>query len=416
MNIYDEEHNSVVQSDPQYTVGTVFLYGYTGDVVISCDSQRSSYITDLHVYDTSGNDMSVSLGTNIYSPDQNRSGKKFTAPSGAVKAEFKYRTAYSGGALVENVMVTHGNLVPSVYVPCDIGNVLIDSPYITMLNKNQCAYVALNGNDDNDGLTFNTAVATFAKALSISTTVVAERGFYAQRLHARNTRGIKLLPYNDGITYSAETPVLPKVQLLASTFINCDDLYIEDYAFESGTNGVTVSAVEINYCNDVVLNHCEANNSTIDMGFEVNYSNITFNGCYATGNKYDGFNFHGYGTSYLNNCVSVDNEDDGCSHHDGCIGFINGGTYDGNGKAGIAPAYGAQVDINNVVCKGNVKGIAYMSTGSEHADMVGTINSCVLIDNTTGLQVDARCSVIAINCKYSGNTTDKDATGTLTEY
>jgi hypothetical protein len=48
--------------------------------------------------------------------------------------------------------------------------------------------------------------------------------------------------------------------------------------------------------------------------------------------------------------------------------------------------------------------------------MKGIINSCVMVGNASGLKVDELCSIYAINCKYNGNTTDKQITGTLVEY
>lgn len=39
-----------------------------------------------------------------------------------------------------------------------------------------------------------------------------------------------------------------------------------------------------------------------------------------------------------------------------------------------------------------------------------------MVGNASGLKVDELCSIYAINCKYNGNTTDKQITGTLVEY
>ena len=187
-------------------------------------------------------------------------------------------------------------------------------------------------------------------------------------------------------------------------FSYCDNMLLEDIIFSTASG----SAVAIHNCNSVALNSCEADGSSNAMGFEIVNTDAVFNNCYATGNQYDGFNFHGYGTTVMNDCVSEDNLDDGCSHHDGCIGTINGGRFARNGKAGIAPAYGAQVNIYNAVCEDNRLGIGYLSTDNGHAAMVGTVNGCLLLNNTQiGLVAQSLCNVTAINCKYSGNTTDK---------
>ena len=168
----------------------------------------------------------------------------------------------------------------------------------------------------------------------------------------------------------------------------------------------------------VVFNNCEANYSLASMGFSIDNSNVILNNCSAYRNHTDGFNFHEYGTTVMNDCVSRWNGDDGCSHHYGCIGTINGGRFIGNGKAGIAPAYGANVNIYNAICNQNDSmGIGYLSTNNGHASMKGIVNSCVMANNNRGLVVNALCDVIAINCIYKDNTTiDKQIQGILTEY
>ena len=40
----------------------------------------------------------------------------------------------------------------------------------------------------------------------------------------------------------------------------------------------------------------------------------------------------------------------------------------------------------------------------------------VMVGNASGLKVDELCSIYAIKCKYNGNTTDKQITGTIVEY
>lgn len=281
-------------------------------------------------------------------------------------------------------------------------------------------YVSPIGSNDNDGLTPETPVSTFAKAFTIGKKVRAYRGTYNENVYLVNIDDFSIEPYDNDDTYSTANPKRTKIVINGNAnadcvfrIDNCNNIYFEDISF----NTAKKSVVRIYDCNNVVMNNCEANGAIELMGFEVSDSDVIFNNCYASQNRYDGFNFHGYGTTILNDCVSENNQDDGCSHHEGCIGTINGGRFSNNGKAGIAPAYGAQVNIYNAVCNNNsYYGIAYLSDNSGHANMNGIINSCLLLGNSIGLKVEPLCTVISVNSKYSGNSTDKAITGTLNEY
>lgn len=185
------------------------------------------------------------------------------------------------------------------------------------------------------------------------------------------------------------------------TFKNCNNVLIEDIA----CNVAIQNVINMEQCSGVVFNNCETNYALEYMGFALVDSDAIFNNCSAYRNKFDGFNFHGYGTTVLNDCVSRWNGDDGCSHHYGCIGTVNGGKYTGNGKCGIAPAYGGTVNIYNAVCDYNViAGIGYLSTNNGHAKMKGLVNGCSLLNNLKyGLQVESLCEVTVINCKFKDN-------------
>ena len=132
--------------------------------------------------------------------------------------------------------------------------------------------------------------------------------------------------------------------------------------------------------------------------------------------KLDGFNLHGYGETNFYDCHSYYNYDDGMSHHDGCIGSVFGGIYEHNGKAGIAPAYGANVNIYNTICNDNPIGIGYLTTTNGHAPMKGFISGNILANNGNGLVVNELATVTAVGTIYANNTTDKNNTGTLNEY
>ena len=185
---------------------------------------------------------------------------------------------------------------------------------------------------------------------------------------------------------------------------NSNNIVISDICFSL----TKLSVVNVKNSNEIIFNNCEANASATNMGFAINNSNVILNNCYTTKNAYDGFNFHDYGTSIMNDCFAENNYDDGCSHHDGCIGTINGGRFNGSGKAGIAPAYGANVNIYNAVCEDNHIGIGYLTTTNGHANMKGVVSGCLLKNNDIGLTVGSLATVTAIGCEYKNNVTDKE--------
>ena len=137
--------------------------------------------------------------------------------------------------------------------------------------------------------------------------------------------------------------------------------------------------------------------------------------CYATKN-YDGYGISGHGHTTYIDCVSEFNFDDGMSHHNACEGPVIGGRYEGNGKAGNAPAYGAKVNIYGGIYKDNNSfGIGYLHA-TESGAASGMVQGAILVGNATGLIVQANCPVTAISCVYKNNEQDKDIKGILTEY
>ena len=223
--------------------------------------------------------------------------------------------------------------------------------------------------------------------------------------------------YWDGSTLSFNTTSTDfvKVAVIRSetgiTISNCNKVILDDICV-SMTKG---NVVTINDSNAIIFNNCAANASALYNGFYFTDTNGTLNNCYTTKNGYDGFNFHGYGTTVMNDCIAENNYDDGCSHHDGCIGTINGGRFSGSGKAGIAPAYGANVNIYNVVAEDNPIGIGYLTTANGHASIKGIVSGCLFKNNNVGLKVESLASVTAISCQYTDNTADKQVTGILEE-
>lgn len=104
------------------------------------------------------------------------------------------------------------------------------------------------------------------------------------------------------------------------------------------------------------------------------------------------------------------------SHHDGTSGAVYGCRFEGNGKGGCTPAYGAKVNIYGGLYKNNASfGIGYLYT-SDHDPAGGMVQGAVMVGNPIGLSVNANCDVVAMNCTYQNNTTDKDVKGNLIEY
>lgn len=511
-NIYDEEMNSVPQGT-EFRIGTVQLNGTEQTVVISTKGGSQGYITDIKIYD--GNDVEIPdiVTSSAYNENASRSGKIVPVATNAKRLEFKYRFlhASTGNTLCSEMMVTIGTIVPRLYVKCKYVNILKNSPYVTTeyCDKVKTLFVAINGNDENDGLSKETALASIEKAISLGAREIAvEVGeyFINTTIRLSNLSNVHIYAFRSDETYAHTSPIRDKVKFIGGTYytnysLNADGVYqqanvtgfdfnnvfnlkiktpeissrtyhanvmvlhddrSDDYylkpvltynecvstddsfywdgstlffnptstnfvrvaaiAIESGlmisnSKNIIISdvcfslckndAVRISNSSEITLNNCEGNASATSMGFSVINSNVIINNCYATKNAFDGFNFHGYGTSVMNDCLSENNYDDGCSHHDGCIGTINGGLFIGNGKAGIAPAYGANVNIYNSVCEGNHIGIGYLTTENGHANMKGIVSGCLLKNNNYGLLVNSRATVTAIGCEYVDNTTDK---------
>lgn len=509
-NIYDEKTNSTL-SGTEYKIATVYLNGTEGFVTISTKNANASYIKDILLYDEHDTQITdVTISSNFYNVDLNRQGKRVTIPENARKLTFKYRflQASTKTTLCSEMMVSIGKTVPQYYSEYEYLNTIKDSPYLTEKDINRVYYVSTTGDDNNDGFTKETALASVKKALEFGAKEIAiEAGEYFSDITLRNLNNIHIYTYRNNEEYSHTSPVRKMAKFIGVTYYNgytvnddgiyqqenvkggvcysevfinktmepvvngmnranfavvndisnehhylkivltyeecvntensfywngatlffntavsdftkiavitktssitilsCDTVTLDDICCEF-TNG---AIIDIDKSNNIILNNCQANYSATGMGFSIDNTNAILNNCYATKNAIDGFNFHGYGTTILNDCVAENNYDDGCSHHNGCIGTINGGKFSGSGKAGIAPAYGANVNIYNVVCENNPIGIGYLTTNNGHANMRGIVAGCLLKNNTVGLQVESLATVTTICCEYVENETDKN--------
>lgn len=173
--------------------------------------------------------------------------------------------------------------------------------------------------------------------------------------------------------------------------------------------------IDIRNCAYFDFYKCVAKYTSYASGFHPFNSNGKMTACYATKN-FDGYGISGYGHTTYVDCVSEFNFDDGMSHHDGTTGTVIGGRYEGNGKGGVVPAYGAKVNIYGGLYKDNVScGIGYLwATDLEPAS--GMVQGAVMVGNPTGLSVNKNCDVTTMNCIYKDNTVDVNNAGNLVEY
>lgn len=140
------------------------------------------------------------------------------------------------------------------------------------------------------------------------------------------------------------------------------------------------NCVDIN-AGHVKLYNCEFGYSTTANGLSVQRADCAAYACKAYYNRNDGFNYHHGGHSTLIECEGYNNFDDGVSHHEDCTFEINGGTWERNGKGGVAsPTYGARGRISNVLCRGNYYGI-YADAEETVAEPV-LLNGAVITGNT----------------------------------
>ena len=223
--------------------------------------------------------------------------------------------------------------------------------------------------------------------------------------------------YSDGYIY-INSDLTNVAKIVAST-ITTNGFYAK------GINKLTLKEVEVRYsgeysfdlreCSWVELNNCSSKYTTRASGFHPVDTNGIFRACYAT-KCFDGFAPNGHGhTTYLD-CVSEYNYDDGMSHHSGTEGTVVGGRYEGNGKGGNSPAYGAKVNIYGGLYRNNAQwGIGYVGS-AEAGYSNGMIQDSVLVDNAIGLVVQENCTVTALNCKYVNNSSKTKINGTLIEY
>ena len=142
--------------------------------------------------------------------------------------------------------------------------------------------------------------------------------------------------------------------------------------------------------------NCEANHSSTRDGWSLDRTSGVLRDCKGIKNRNDGFNLHFNGDTQLINCEGTFNYDDGVSHHEECTGTIVGGRWSDNGKGGVAPAYGAKVNVYNAVIENNDFGFYNM-----HETPIDNISSGNLYrNNNTTFRNAGGGELLSINDKF----------------
>ena len=116
----------------------------------------------------------------------------------------------------------------------------------------------------------------------------------------------------------------------------------------------------------------------------------------------------------LTNCSGLYNYDDGISHHEGCTGVINGGKWIGNGKGGVAPAYGCKVNWNNCLLKGNGYG-AYHQHRENDVNIHNVSSGNLYVDNGVAI-LNHYAELTSFNDTFINNQTEVAGNGVTNVY
>lgn len=193
------------------------------------------------------------------------------------------------------------------------------------------------------------------------------------------------------------------------SFVNVSDLTVIGMEIKYSDN----HTVKIENVKKSKFENCKASYSAFGGGFRTLNANTNFINCEAFGMCSDGFGLSSGGHTTFYDCYAHDNGDDGVSHHNGCTGSVFGGEYSGNGKGGITPAYGAEVNIYNAICHHNRYGIYYTGNVDNKTDKVMNMSCCVMYDNTDKDLRAEYSKVRSFASKYATEMIDSTATVTV---
>ena len=273
-------------------------------------------------------------------------------------------------------------------------------------------YVATNGSDSNTG-SESQPFATVAKALSVCNHVLIKPGTYTEVLNVSSMNNISICAATNRQNTDEVIFDYNNTKQVGFNFENVIGLNISNIKIANTTGNVC----NIHNCSDVLVQQCKFTGGGSE-GLSLDGSNAVIIDCDAYDNDNDGFNIHGYGDTVFYNCNGYNNGGDGISHHNACTGYVSGGYWHDNTKAGIAtPTYGAKVNISNAFVYNNQFGMqVYGDTYVVENSVRIKIDNCVFKDNTYGIQVN-KYAVDLINCIFTGNTQDQlIESGSATEY
>lgn len=195
----------------------------------------------------------------------------------------------------------------------------------------------------------------------------------------------------------------------------CINVHIENLTFKYGFEFGFIAEDSSN----ISLYGCEADHTAVRTNiYGAKGTTMTLNCCKAYKATGDGFGCSDKARLDLINCTGSYNYDDGVSHHRASEGIIVGGTFENNGKGGIAtPTYNSVVNIYGAVSKGNKYGILAVS---ESTMPIATFiaNGCVLANNSVAGMLISRYRCLSINNMFFNNATDKQTSesGSIEEF
>lgn len=153
---------------------------------------------------------------------------------------------------------------------------------------------------------------------------------------------------------------------------------------------------------NIEFNDCEILFTNYRTAISIEGTDAIFNNCVVAYAGGDGWGCGQGGNVSLYGCSALYCADDGVSHHINNTGIIDSGVFSYNKKGGITPAFGALINIQNVYCEGNGRGIMYTATGaSQVRGAVCYIRNCTMRNNID-YDIEVRgYHVISSSCQYA---------------
>ena len=205
-------------------------------------------------------------------------------------------------------------------------------------------------------------------------------------------------PYNSDITNITFKYLHDESDFNFIKITNTNDFYIEGVDIYFGT-GVLLSST--NCFGNNIIRDC-------DFGFGAYQTHevpITTNENVYNCNSFcacaDGFGPTVAGTANYYNCYGGYNGDDGISHHDNCIGVVDGGIWEHNGKGGVSPAHHSNVNVMNVYSAYNNYGLYLQSDPGHECNAKSLIKNCTFVNNTNKDIRVYHYNAIITGCIYS---------------